>query len=119
MKTHPELRTVYERCNAVLFPVRWSEPQGIVPLEAMALGRPVVATGMGGSGEYLEHERNCLIVPPADPAGLARAVQRLAADPALRATLRTGGEATAGELTEPNFNRRVLAALRAAAGATA
>jgi glycosyltransferase involved in cell wall biosynthesis len=116
MKSHAELPAIYDECNAVLFPVRWSEPQGIVPLEAMALGRPVVATGTGGSGEYLQDAENCLISPPSDPQALAAAVGRLAADPALRARLRAGGEATAAELTEPKFNRRVLAALTAAAG---
>ena len=112
MKTHAELPALYDDCNAVLFPVRWSEPQGIVPLEAMALGRPVIATGMGGSGEYLRDGVNCLITPPADPVALARAVERLAGDATLRATLRAGGQTTASDLTEPNFNRRVLAGAR-------
>ena len=111
MRTHAELPAIYEACDAVLFPVRWSEPQGIVPLEAMALGRPVIATGMGGSAEYLADEVNCLLSPPSKPDGLARAVTRLAADPELRAQLRAGGAATAAHLTEPRFNAAVLAAL--------
>ena len=48
-----ELISLYGRADAVVFPVRWNEPWGLVPLEAMARGRPVVATGRGGSGEYL------------------------------------------------------------------
>ncbi len=36
--------------DALLFPVQWEEPWGLVPLEAMASGTPVVATGTGGSG---------------------------------------------------------------------
>src|SRR3712207_7411597 len=39
----------------------WLEPWGLVPLEAMAVGTPVVASGRGGSGEYLRHGENCLI----------------------------------------------------------
>ena len=48
-----EVRAAYDACDAVVFPVVWEEPWGLVPLEAMARGRPVVATGRGGSGEYL------------------------------------------------------------------
>ena len=81
--------------DAVLFPVRWAEPWGRVPLEAMATGRPVVATGLGGSAEHLRHEDNALLVAPDDPGALAAAVARLATDPALRARLRQAGRATA------------------------
>ena len=48
-----ELPALYAAADAVLFPVLWQEPWGLVPLEAMAVGRPVIATGQGGSGEYL------------------------------------------------------------------
>ncbi len=47
--------------DALLFPVQWEEPWGLVPLEAMASGTPVVATGTGGSGEYLRDGDNCLV----------------------------------------------------------
>src|SRR4051812_2581343 len=43
------VRDAYAAANAVLFPVTWPEPFGLVPLEAMAVGRPVIATGTGGS----------------------------------------------------------------------
>lgn len=115
MKSHAELPELYADADAVLFPVRWSEPWGIVPLEAMALGRPVVATGLGGSGEYLRDGENCLLTPPADPEALAAAVRRLRDDGELRARLRAGGERTARTHTEGVFNRAVLAALVAAA----
>ena len=113
-KTHDELPLLYDDCDAVLFPVRWSEPQGIVPLEAMALGRPVVATGMGGSGEYLRDGVNCLLVRPGRPADLADAVSRLSGDSALRARLRDGGRQTARRYTEGAFNTAVIAALKRA-----
>jgi glycogen(starch) synthase len=116
MRTHGQLPEVYGAADVVLFPVRWPEPWGIVPLEAMALGRPVVATGAGGSGEYLRDGENCLLAPAADPSSLARAVRRLQADPTLRARLRSGGAQTAARHTETVFNQAVLAALRAATG---
>lgn len=112
-----ELLDAYAAADAVLFPVRWSEPWGLVPLEAMARGRPVVATGRGGSAEYLRDEQNCLLVEADDPAALAAAVGRLAADPALRARLRDGGLATAPLHTEQVFNEAVEHAVMDAAGA--
>ena len=104
------LAAAYADADAVLFPSEWEEPWGLVPLEAMAVGRPVVATGTGGSGEYLRAGRNCLLHPVGDAAALADAVRRLAGDEALRARLREGGLATAGRHTLSAFVDRVCAA---------
>lgn len=102
----PQLAAEYARADAVLFPVEWAEPWGLVPLEAMAVGRPVIATGTGGSGEYLRDGENCLLVEPASPDQLRAAVARLAGDPDLRARLREGGLATAAEHTLSAFVTR-------------
>lgn len=85
----------YRAADAVVFPSEWQEPFGLVPLEAMACGTPVVATGVGGSGEFLLDGVNCVRFRAGDPADLAAAVERLAADPALRADLVRRGMATA------------------------
>jgi glycogen synthase len=97
--------------DAVLFPVRWDEPWGLVPLEAMACGVPVVATGTGGSAEYLRDGTNALIVPPGDPDAIARAVRRLAGHVALRARLVAGGRRTAAAASLRTANEAVEAAL--------
>lgn len=47
-----------------------------VVLEAMAAGRTIVATRVGGVPEAIEHERNGLLVPPGDPVALAAALDR-------------------------------------------
>lgn len=107
------LAGVYAAADAVLFPVRWPEPWGLVPLEAMAVGRPVVATATGGAAEYLRHGVNCLLVAPGDPRELADAVGRLAADPALRAGLVEGGQATAARFTAAAFDAQIEDGLRA------
>lgn len=56
-------------------------------LEAMSCGRACIATDIPGSRDLVEHGRSGLIVPPEDPAALAEALGRLAADPGLRRTL--------------------------------
>ncbi len=100
---------VYAKADVVLFCVEWAEPFGLVPLEAMAVGRPVVATGSGGSGEYLGDDENCLIVPPADAQATAAAVLRLAQDPALRERLRVAGNRSAEQHSLAGFCAGVAA----------
>lgn len=110
-----ELPRVYADADALVFPVRWEEPWGLVPLEAMAVGCPVVATGTGGSGEYLAHEENCLLFERDRPAALAAAVRRLAGDEGLRRRLREAGLATAARLPESGYNEAIAAAVERAA----
>jgi glycogen synthase len=116
---HEDLPAVYRDHDAVLFPVRWEEPWGLVPLEAMASGCLVVATGRGGSAEYLRDGHNCLLASVADPASLAACVRRLADSADLRARLRERGADTAPRHTETVFNTNVERHLLDAAGAGA
>jgi glycosyltransferase involved in cell wall biosynthesis len=109
-----ELAARYADCDAVVFPARWDEPWGLVPLEAMGRGRPVVATGRGGSAEYLRDGENCLVFHAGDAASLAGALHRLAGDPVLRERLREGGLRTAPRHTESEFDATVQRELEAA-----
>ncbi len=59
------------------------EPYGLVVAEAMALGRPVVATAHGGPLEMISEGKDGLLVPPGDPAALAEALLRLWRNPVL------------------------------------
>ena len=86
---------MYAAHDVLLFPTLWDEPFGLVPLEAMCAGCVVVATGSGGSGEYLEDGVNCLVAPQGDAAAVAAHLATLSADPALVERLREGGLATA------------------------
>ena len=90
-----ELGGAYRRFDCVIFPSEWPEPFGLVPLEAMECGVPVVATGVGGSADITIDGVNSLLFRSGDPVGLATAVRRLAADPDLRAQLVEGGRRTA------------------------
>lgn len=69
--------------DVVLCPADY-EPFGIVPLEAMACGRPVVATSVGGQLDTVADRQTGRLVPPGDPGALAAAVAGLLADPGLR-----------------------------------
>ena len=73
-------------------------------LEEMAMALPVVATRHGGIPEAVHHERTGLLVEEHDSAGLARALARLAADPALRERLGRAGRALVA--TEFNIERQ-------------
>lgn len=114
-RARDELIGIYRAADAVLFPVTWDEPWGLVPLEAMALQRPVVATGLGGSGEYLVDGENVLMFAAGNASSLAAALERLAGDSALRERLRSGGLQTARLHTEASFNRQALVQIGAAA----
>jgi len=89
-----DLRDRYRDADVVVMSSEWPEPFGLVPLEAMACATPVVATGTGGSGEFLDDERNCLLFTPADPESMAGALTRVAEDPGLRSRLVAGGTET-------------------------
>jgi glycosyltransferase involved in cell wall biosynthesis len=98
-----DLRERYRRADLVVFPSEWPEPFGIVPLEAMACGVPVIATGTGGSGEFLEDGTNCVLFRPGDPQDLVAAARRVADDPGLRHAITAGGTRTARTFTMERF----------------
>ena len=77
--------------------VPWYEPFGIVPLEAMACGIPVVAASVGGLIDTVTDGVTGLHVPPRDPARVADAVGTLLADPERRRELGAAGARRARE----------------------
>ena len=111
-----ELGSYYERAAVVACPSR-REGYGMVAREAMAYGRPVVATAVGGLGEAVEDGVTGLVVPPCDPVALRAAVERLLEDPELR---RRCGEAARGtarrELSWDRATSATVAAYRSALG---
>lgn len=109
------LPAIYAEADAVVFPVRWREPWGLVPLEAMAAGRPVIATSRGGAATYLRDEQNALIMPVDDPRALSGLIERLAHDPRLREALREGGFQTAAEHSAERYEQRLVDELERAA----
>lgn len=92
-----DVRPYLRALDLLVVPSR-REGQGRVLMEAMALGRPVMATRVGGIPELVCHGHNGWLVPPEDPAALAQAIAALLDDPPLRTALaREGRRCAEGE----------------------
>jgi glycosyltransferase involved in cell wall biosynthesis len=83
-------------CDALVLPSR-REGLGVAALEAMACGRTVVASRVGGLADAVVHERTGLLVPPEDPDALAAALSRIVRDAPLRERLGAAGPARIAE----------------------
>jgi glycosyltransferase involved in cell wall biosynthesis len=87
---HDELQQLYARAAVIACPSR-REGFGVACLEAMAHGRPVVATHVGGLLDLVVDGETGIVVPPRDPAALRSALERLLVDPDLRRKLGSAG----------------------------
>jgi glycosyltransferase involved in cell wall biosynthesis len=71
------------------------EGLSIALIEAMALGRPVVVTDVGGQAEVVQHGTQGLVVPPDEPASIARSIVALLRDDGLRSRMGDAGRTRA------------------------
>lgn len=79
-----EIRDVYKKTTLLVFPSICPETLGIVGLESMANGVPVVAADVGGVREWLLPDKTGVIVPPKDPEAMAAGMKQILDDPDLR-----------------------------------
>jgi len=99
----------YRGARFLVVPSVWYEVFGIVLLEAMTLGVPVIASNIGGMPEVFEHERSGLLVPPGDPTALAAAMRRLWENPELCSQLgRAARESALRRFTPDIFYDRLM-----------
>jgi colanic acid/amylovoran biosynthesis glycosyltransferase len=111
-----ELSDRYTRAAVVVCPSR-SEGFGVVCAEAMAHGRPVVATAVGGLKELIENGRTGILVEPGNPAALRAAIDMLLANPELRRRLgRAARYDVADRFAWPAVTRATIEAYRTALG---
>ena len=82
----PDIPRIMAACDVYSMP-SLEEPFGLVFLEAMAMGKPVVAVDNGGTPEVVEHGQSGLLVPPMDIAALTRSIITLLKDPELRSRM--------------------------------
>ena len=85
----PELIDLMARSFAVALPLEEREistGQSVL-LQAMTLGKPVIATRVNGTADYIDHMETGILVPPRDPQAFREAVQLLVGDAALRERL--------------------------------
>jgi glycosyltransferase involved in cell wall biosynthesis len=108
----------YQNASCLVFPARAPETSGLVGIEAMAHGTPVIASPLGGIEEWLAHGETGLCVPPNDPTALAAAIDRLLGDSGLRSQMSLNAMRAYEERFRPEYHAaRLLTVLEAAAGA--
>lgn len=113
-----ELGSYYDRAAVVVVPSR-REGYGMTAREAMAHGRPVVATAVGGLVDAIEDGVNGLLVPAGDVAALRRALERLLGDAGLRRRLGIAARTRALDRLSPAVETTaLLAAYVSAKGST-
>jgi len=81
--------------DIMVFPSLFSEGCPVSMLEAMALGRPIIASRVAAIPEILRHRENGLLVEPGSSAAIADAIQELLRDPGLARRIGEGAHATA------------------------
>ena len=82
-----DVAAYYQRATCVVVPSRAPETFGLIGPEAMSYGTPVIASAVGGTGEWLEDGQTGFAVSPNDPTALAQAIDRLVGDEALAARM--------------------------------
>ena len=93
------------------------EPLGLVALESLAAGTPVIASRTGGLPEIIDHEKTGLLVPPANPQAIENAVVRLAQSAETRQQMGDAGRLMVSDRFDPeSLANQVVAKLNVHAG---
>lgn len=80
MVSETELSELYDSCMGVVY-IPLDEPFGLVPIEAMMHGKPVIASNHGGPSETVIHEETGFLVDPLNPSEIARAMGLILSNP--------------------------------------
>ena len=105
---YEELPRYYQAADIFCAPATGKESFGIVLLEAMAMGKPIVATSNDGYASVVTHGEQALLVPPKNIKALADALKRLIGDASMRQRLGANGLKTVQSYDWPLVARRIL-----------
>ena len=106
--SYNELPRYYKTADVFCAPATSRESFGIVLLEAMAMGKPIVATNINGYASVVTHGRDGWLVPPKDSRSLAQALTSVMGDEALRQQMGARGRLKAEEYSWEHVAQRVF-----------
>lgn len=106
--TSEMLPRYYRTANVFCAPSTGQESFGIVLVEAMSSGTPVVASDIGGYRQVLHHRQEGLLVPPRQPKALAAALLHVLNNPELQQTMGRAGRLTAQQYAWEGITERVI-----------
>jgi len=115
------LASHFDACDALVLPAIVdakgdTEGLGVVLIEALSRGRPVIASAVGGIPDVVRDGETGLLVPPGDAPALARAIDALASDPARAQALAEAGQRhVEREFSWPTIVERLTAVYASAA----
>jgi glycosyltransferase involved in cell wall biosynthesis len=116
---HDALEPYYARAAVCVVPSRWPEPFGMVGVEAMARGRPVVGFDVGGIPDWLDDGVTGILVPEADTAALGAGIAELLDDSERARALGRAAAERVGERFQPDqYLDRLMVILEEAAEET-
>ena len=106
---YSEIHRLYEAADVVVYPTIGSEPYGLVPLEAMSMERPIVASRSGGMMETIIEGETGFLVDPDHAAALADRVEQLLRNPELAQRVgRAGRRHVVSHFNGRKFTERLL-----------
>lgn len=105
---HAQAMAALQRSAIAVVPSTWHEPMAQVAVEGMLVGRPVVASKVGGLADLVLDGVTGLHVPPGDPGALARALDTLLDDPGLRAAMGQAGHQRARQFEASAITPRII-----------
>jgi D-inositol-3-phosphate glycosyltransferase len=102
-----QLPYFYSAAEVCILPSRY-ESFGMVALEAMACGTPVIASKVGGLSSFIQNDVSGLLIPEGDKVSLAEKIHLLLFQPSFKKTLGSNARERALELSWPVIGKRVL-----------